>query len=94
MTGGPLPPRACLGCGVVTDDATSLRGGSIEKPKEGAVSLCPYCGATALFTADGSLREPTEAEWIELYTDPDYRRAAALARSLVDKMPDRGQRGH
>lgn len=93
MTGGPLKPHACLSCGVVMDAATSLRSGAeIEKPTEGAVSLCPYCGATALFTAEGTLREPTEAEWIELYMDPGYRRAAALARSLVDKMPDRGQR--
>lgn len=46
-----------------------------EPPDEGSVNLCWRCREPSLFTADGSLRKPTDEERADIMADPDVKRA-------------------
>ena len=73
-TSRPSLDLTCLDCGNGNDATTGTGQGEI--PGDGDVSMCVYCGALAFFDFQaGKLREPTQAEMIELHMDPNIRRA-------------------
>ena len=43
---------------------------SLSRPKPGDASVCLYCAALCVFTADGGLRIPTEEETASMLADP------------------------
>lgn len=44
-----------------------------QGPKEGDASVCTYCFNVAVFTADGSIRQPTQTEWEEIKEIPEIK---------------------
>lgn len=58
-----------------------------DVPSAGAVSVCLYCGAAAIFTGKGlEIREPTEAERADIDANPDIievRRRVNVAREAI-----------
>lgn len=65
--------NVCVECGNLLDTASRI-GKKQLQPTKGAVSVCFYCRHVAIFKADGSLREPTVDECIELHNDPQLKR--------------------
>jgi len=50
----------CLGCGAPNDATSPTHGGN--KPSEGDVTVCMYCGHISVFNADLTLRNPNDEE--------------------------------
>jgi len=75
---GRLPITLCWHCDRALDAATSLDGaGEVGEgnPEEGAVSLCMYCGAVAIFGEDQRLLRPTKEHLDALEDIPEFRSA-------------------
>jgi hypothetical protein len=53
-----VPETICWHCGIALDAVTPQNSDDIE-PHSGAVSLCMYCGAIAIFGDDLRLEPPT-----------------------------------
>lgn len=62
-----VPPSPCLGCGEINDSASTRED---YTPVPGSYALCAYCGHIAIFADDLTLRNPTDAEMIEIAGDP------------------------
>ncbi|ANW63992.1 hypothetical protein BCA37_10650 [Mycobacterium sp. djl-10] len=60
-------------------------GLNAAKPTPGAVAVCVYCRALAIFTVFGTLRRPTEAEEAELLGDPSVTRAIQVVAEYHQK---------
>ena len=61
----------CFGCGYEFDAAAAINNDRTASPQEGDFSICIACGEPAIFTADGSLRQPTKEEAAELWQNPE-----------------------
>lgn len=73
-TSRPAIDLTCIDCGNRNDATTGTGQGEI--PGDGDVCMCIYCGALAFFDFPASkLREPTQAELVELHMDQNIRRA-------------------
>lgn len=71
--------QTCLKCGTKNEASTRLDGNFAGPgPTAGALSICFYCGAWAMFAADLSLRELTAAELAEIASRPEL--VATLAK--------------
>lgn len=55
------PSTTCYNCGKLLDMATNA-GRKVFDPHPGAISICLYCLAIAVFDEDLRLRKPTEEE--------------------------------
>lgn len=55
-------------------DAASPPGEDEGKPVPGAVSLCMYCGAVAIFAEELALRPATKEELEDMEKDSEFRR--------------------
>jgi hypothetical protein len=62
-----VPPSPCLSCGDMNDMAKGTKPGT--RPKPGDWSICYNCGHIMTFAADLTLRNPTDAEMIEIAGD-------------------------
>ena len=60
---------ACLSCGKGLDAAAQI-GAGMPSPSEGDVTVCLYCRHVMIYNADLSLRNPTDAEVVEIAGDP------------------------
>ena len=81
-----VPATLCWHCDRMLDAASGLAPNEGAKPESGAVSLCLYCGAIAVFAEELALRPPTEAELNDMEKDRDFRTAFtrfAWARQYV-----------
>jgi hypothetical protein len=65
------PVTACWHCDRPLDAASAVEG--FAEPEEGAVSLCLYCGAIAMFGPDLILYPVTKEELDELAEDAAFR---------------------
>jgi hypothetical protein len=87
--------NTCPWCGYKTDAASSLettKSGfdlGARMPREGDVALCigPSCGEWNVFTADLTLRKPTDAELLEIGNNIQCR----AARMAWTRLPKEGQ---
>lgn len=70
------PAALCWHCDRMLDGATGFGPTENERPGPGAVALCLYCGAVALFDADLELRPPTEGELERLGANKEELRVA------------------
>jgi DNA-directed RNA polymerase subunit RPC12/RpoP len=77
-----MKPYDCLRCKRTSTARTHVNPDD-DRAKKGSVSICAYCGATAMFTEDGSLRELTPTEWIEILDEPAYRVAQLAVRDSI-----------
>lgn len=76
----PAAPN-CPVCGRLNDGFTEIsKTKRPPKPKAGDASLCAYCGALCVFTADGGLRLPTVDESAKMMQDP-------MIRLLLSNLP-------
>jgi hypothetical protein len=66
-----VPVTICWHCDRPLDAATGIDDAG--KPSEGAVSLCLYCGAVAVFGPDLTMLPPTEELLDELAHDREFR---------------------
>jgi hypothetical protein len=71
MTNYSAPLTICWHCDRPLDAATPP-GTDQGPPGPGAISLCFYCGAVALFGEDLMLRPPTEEELDEYWKDGEF----------------------
>jgi hypothetical protein len=69
------PITLCWHCDHMLDAASPVEGQAV--PSEGAVSLCLYCGAVAIFEEDLKLRAPTEEELDEIVKEREFRKTFA-----------------
>jgi len=67
-----LPITVCWHCDRPLEAATGFAKTEGERPDEGSVSLCLYCGAVAVFGEDLALEPPTAAILDILATDSDF----------------------
>lgn len=65
-----VPLTICWHCDRPLDGATGIND---EKPEPGAISLCLYCGAVAVFGPDLTLLPPTEELLDQLGKDREFR---------------------
>lgn len=76
-------PCPCPYCGMALDDHECV-GPSHRRPRDGAFSLCWYCGGLGVFTTgplgQPRLREPTTVEMANLHGDPRGWAALQAAR--------------
>lgn len=72
MTDNRLPVTICWHCDRPLDAAESLDS-ELWRPEPGAVSLCMYCGAVAIFGPDMRLERPTGAQLDELARNAEFR---------------------
>lgn len=71
-----VPETRCPGCKKKLDAAASLRG---YVPEPGAISICAYCGAVAVFTEQLAKRAATEDEIVEFEANSiEFRQTRAL----------------
>lgn len=68
------PLVKCLGCDHAINATTSIHD-TEEKPSEGDVTICFYCGHLMAFNPDLSLRGLTQDEMHEVAGNPDILRA-------------------
>jgi hypothetical protein len=69
------PKYACLNCGVVADAASnSPLETDPRAPQEGDVTVCLQCSHLMVFKADGTVREPNDAELNDIADTPDVLR--------------------
>jgi len=66
----------CAWCGTRHDRATNATDGEECAPVDGDATVCFACGEWLIFE-HGYLRRPTAAEFIEIGSDDDCRRARA-----------------
>ncbi len=59
--------HACPFCGAIHDRVTCVTDD--QRPNADDISLCIQCGEWSIFTADLTLREPTEDELLEISHD-------------------------
>lgn len=64
-----IAPSHCCGCGKEMDAATPLGGG--RGPQEGDMAICLDCGHLQFYGANLVMRNPTDAEVIEVAGDPE-----------------------
>lgn len=70
---------ACPWCGYQNNAHTDVaRAG--HRPRPGDVSICSMCVEVSIFTADTSLRKPTDDEATAILADPRVKSAAAALR--------------
>ena len=69
-----VPVTLCWHCDRILDAATGMVEDEDQRPSRGAISLCLYCGAIAVFGPDLALLAPTEELLVELEKDPEFRR--------------------
>lgn len=69
-----IPPSPCPNCGKVLDAATGVdkrrRPNDRMVPRPGNVSVCISCGHICVFDKKLRLRNPTEAEMVQIAGDP------------------------
>jgi hypothetical protein len=67
-----LPETICWHCDRALDGASGIDGDDMI-PTQGAVSLCIYCGAVALFGPDLRLIPPTDQQLDDLGRDDEFK---------------------
>lgn len=60
------PPSRCVRCRAKLNATTGIE---VQKPSEGDISICFYCGQIMLFTADLKLRGAEPEELAEIMLD-------------------------
>jgi DNA-directed RNA polymerase subunit RPC12/RpoP len=78
-----MPKNKCLDCGKAMDGATSVE--HTEKPHEGSVSICFYCGHIMIFDEKLKFRELTDSEIIELAAHPTILRIQKARGQVLEK---------
>ena len=64
----PVPISHCTGCGKLCDDATGLA--TERNPRPGDFTICFGCGHLMVYSDELTLRDPTNAEVVEVAGDP------------------------
>jgi hypothetical protein len=81
----------CPSCGSPLDSVSNANDNENHAPKEGDITVCFRCGHVLIYQEDGTVRNPTDKEIIEIAGDPDIiRMTNAVAR--VKKIRERAQR--
>ena len=70
----------CPSCDMPLDAATGVS--SDKGPRPDDVTVCLYCGAVMVFTADLSYREPTDKERAEFDCDPRIQKLRRAVNSI------------
>jgi hypothetical protein len=70
-----VPVTLCWHCDRMLDAAHGILESEGEKASPGAISLCLYCGAIAIFGPDLEMRRPTRSELDVLAKEADFRQA-------------------
>jgi hypothetical protein len=73
----------CLACGYKHDAVTEIIHDHGVAPREGDVSVCLNCGATAVFNADMTLRHPTAEEKAAITLNKDVLLAQITRAAVV-----------
>jgi hypothetical protein len=74
----------CPECGEQVDDATGIMGAK-GRPKPGDLALCIRCSTPAFYVDNGEtlgLRQPTDAEKVELSEDEEVQRARTMIQRV------------
>lgn len=71
-----VPESKCLNCGKEMDAAAPVTGG--RAPQEGDMAICFDCGHLQFYGVNLVMRNPTDAEIIEVAGDPELIRAMTL----------------
>lgn len=79
-----IPMITCPNCGSEHDGALSTRI-NMPKPKAGDIVICIDCQAVHIYGGNLSLREPTEAEILELPLAEISRAQRALREAKEEK---------
>ena len=79
-----VPKVGCLGCGAPNDAASDTLGG--DKPSEGDVTICIYCGHISVFNTNLTLRNPTDEE-IHIIAGDKRILKIQKARAKIDIKP-------
>jgi hypothetical protein len=69
----------CPFCGKGIDSASPVDE-SDQRPSDGDLSLCIYCGEWLVFNADMTFRKPTDEDYEVIASDPALRRVRAAWR--------------
>jgi hypothetical protein len=91
-----VPLSRCAGCGAPNTGAAPDHGLDVS-PKPGHISICFYCGHYSVFDENLKLRAPTEAEMLEIISDPEVldmqrrrKRELALDQALFELLHGTG----
>lgn len=86
--------RGCWSCGALNDDFMGIGDTDPGTPDEGAISICAYCGAVAVFTGEALLtRKPTKTELADLMADATIRTAVTAIHQRNGLSPNQVVRG-
>lgn len=73
-----MPECNCLGCGRKISGVSGIDDDA--RPSPGDFTVCMYCGHTMVFADDLTVREPTLAEYMELFADERVNAAEGAVR--------------
>jgi phage FluMu protein Com len=76
-----IAENRCPYCQTVLTAASSFI--DTVAPSEGDITVCINCAEPLIFTADGGIRPPTEAELAEIATHEDYLRTQNAVRAAA-----------
>jgi hypothetical protein len=77
-----VPATTCPGCHTKLDGATALNNDT-SPPQPGAVTVCFYCAAAAVYDDQLQLRHPTDDELAAMVRDPGFQKARAAALHAI-----------
>jgi len=83
-----MPVSYCTNCKKLLDGATAATKPT-ALPEEGCISICIYCGHVMVFGKGLILRNPTEAEMIEIAGNSDLVKIQTARKMLLDKHGNR-----
>ena len=64
-----MPDMKCISCGKTLNAASAVD--SEGRPSPGDISMCIGCGKIMIYGDDFTMREPTEAEMVEMVMDEE-----------------------
>jgi hypothetical protein len=76
-------PHRCLKCSALNDAVTAV--GHRDRPTQGSISVCAYCGHIAQFGKDGQLEEVDLAN-LKKHMEPDqYRFLKVVSAQMANR---------
>jgi len=79
-----VPRSVCPSCSEPNDMAMGTQPGT--KPHPGALSVCWKCGHVMVFAEDLTLRDPTDAELINIAGDKHMLKVQAARAAIMGKL--------
>jgi hypothetical protein len=81
--GSRIPTSPCVSCGEPNDAASRVNNDDV-RPGPGDVTICAYCGHIAVYADDMTLRDPNDAEIIDMAGEPEVLHAQKVAKAYRD----------